>query len=104
MIRNYLKLALRNLMKHKTFSFINIFGLAIGFICCMLISLYIYHEYSYDKYHSKGERIYQLNSRMGIPGEIETGATVPAAMAVLLQQEYPEIEETARLLNLFGED
>ena len=104
MFKSYLKLATRNLMKHKVFSFINIFGLAMGFICCMLISLYIYHEYSYDKYHSKAERIFQLNSIMGVPGEAEKGATVPAAMAGMLRQEYPEIEKSARLLPLFRDD
>lgn len=104
MIMNYFKLAFRNLMKHKTFSFINIFGLSIGLICCMLISLYIYHEYSYDGYHEKGERIYQLNSEMGTSGEMEAGATVPAAMAVVFEQEFPEIQETARLLRLFQDD
>lgn len=104
MIRNYIKLAFRNLMKHKTFSFINVFGLTIGLTCCMLISLYIFHEYSYDQFHEKGDRIYQLNTVFKENGEERASATVPAAMAAALQQDYPEIEETTRLLRLWEDD
>jgi putative ABC transport system permease protein len=104
MFKNYVTIALRNLMKHKGFSFINIFGLSIGLTCCMLISLYIYHEYSYDIYHKNGERLYQLGAIAGKGGEAEHRAHVPAALPVLLEQEMPEIEESARLLRLFGDD
>lgn len=104
MLKNYLTVALRNLMKHKGFAFINIFGLAIGLTCCMLISLYIYHEYSYDTYHKKGERLYQLGALAGKGGEAEHRSHVPAALPVLLEQEMPEIEESARLLKLFRDD
>ena len=51
MIKNYLKVAWRNLMKSKIFSFINIIGLSVGLTCCMLITVYLYNEVSYDKYH-----------------------------------------------------
>ena len=51
MIKNYIKVAWRNMMKNKTFSFINIFGLSIGLTCCMLISMYLYYELSYDSHH-----------------------------------------------------
>lgn len=104
MLKSYFTLALRNLMKHKGFSFINIFGLSIGLTCCMLISLYIYHEYSYDTYHEKGSRLYQLSSVFDPNGEAEDLATVPAAMAGALQQEFPEIEGSTRLLGLFEDD
>ncbi len=104
MIKNYIKLAFRNLMKHKTFSFINIFGLSIGLTCCMLISLYIFHEYSYDKFHKNGDRIYQLNSVFIENGENRPSATVPAAMAGVLRQDFPEIEESTRLLGLWEDD
>ena len=60
MLRNYLKIAWRSLMKNKTFSFINIFGLSVGLTCCMLISIYLYHEVSYDKYHKNIDQLYQL--------------------------------------------
>lgn len=104
MFRNYIKLAVRNLMKHKIFSFINIFGLSIGLTCCILISLYIYHEYSYDLHHETAHRTYQLGAVRGPAGESEARSTVPAAMARTLQQDFPEIEETTRLLKLFQDD
>lgn len=104
MFKNYITVAVRNLKKHKAFSFINIFGLSVGLSCCMLISLYIYHEYSYDSYHEKGSRIYQIGSVFDPNGEAEHLSTVPAALAAALQQEFPEIEESARLLRLFEDD
>ena len=62
MFRNYLKVAWRNLMKSKIFSFINIIGLSVGLTCCMLISVYLYNEVSYDKYHTNIDRLYQLGT------------------------------------------
>ena len=62
MIRNYLKIAWRNLLKNKLYSFINIFGLAIGLTCFLLISLYVLEELSYDRYFKDTERIYRVNS------------------------------------------
>ena len=91
-------------MKHKTFSFINVFGLSIGLTCCMLIALYIFHEYSYDSFHEKGDRIYQLNSLFKEEGDNRASATVPAAMAGALAQDFPEIEKSARLLRLWEDD
>ncbi len=62
MIRTYFKIAWNNLRKNKVFSFINIFGLAAGLACCMLITLYIRNEVSYDKYHKHAADIYQLGT------------------------------------------
>ncbi|MCH5684062.1 hypothetical protein LWM68_07125 [Niabella sp. W65] len=62
MFKSYFKTTWRNLIKNKGFSFINIFGLTIGFICCMLITLYILHETSYDKYHKNVDNLYQLGT------------------------------------------
>ena len=105
MIQNYLKMAWRNLMKNKTFSFINIFGLAIGFTCCMLISLYLVNELSYDKYHKHADRLYQLGTTFVRPDkEDDRTANTPAPMAAAMQQEYPEIEKTTRLLKTFADD
>ena len=104
MLKNYFKIAWRNLMKSKTFSFINIFGLAIGFTCCMLISLYIYNELSYDAYQKNGNRIYQLNSLSVQEGKEERQANTAAPLGKTMQQEFPEIEQTARLVGLFVDD
>ena len=58
MIKNYLKIAFRNLWRHRVFSFINIMGLAVGMTACFLIFLYVRFELSYDSFHSKADRIY----------------------------------------------
>ncbi|WP_373059940.1 ABC transporter permease [Zunongwangia sp. H14] len=104
MLRSYIKFAFRNLVKHKIFSIINILGLTIGLTCCMLISLYILHEYSYDNYHKNGDQIYQIDTERISAEDIGARATVPAALAGTLSNEFPEIEETTRLLRLFNDD
>lgn len=91
-------------MKHKGFSFINIFGLSIGLTCCMLISLYIFYENSYDQYHEKGDQIYQLGIIFDNEGKGEHRVTVPAALGDLIKQDFPEIQERTRLLSLFQDD
>ena len=60
MLRIYLLVALRTLLRHKSYSFINLFGLSIGVACCTLICLYVDHELRHDSFHEKGERIYRL--------------------------------------------
>ncbi len=61
MLKNYLKIAIRNLLKNKGYSLINIFGLAIGMTCCVLILLFVQDELSYDAFHTKRDRLYRLN-------------------------------------------
>ena len=104
MLRNYLKIAWRNLAKNKVFSFINIFGLSVGLTCCILISLYVYHEISYDTYHNNADRIFRLGTVFIDQGVGEPGANTSAPLGKLIQQEYPEVEASARLLNLFRDD
>jgi len=104
MLKNYLKIAWRNLMKNKVFSFINIFGLAVGLTCCILITLYIFHETSYDRYHKNADRIYRLGTVFIDQGVEERGGNTSAPLGRMLQQEYPEVEASARTLNLFRDD
>jgi putative ABC transport system permease protein len=105
MLTNYLKIAWRNLMKNKTFSFINIFGLAIGLTCCMLITLYIHNELSYDSYHKNASRLYQVGTTFVKTGKDDDHtANTPAPLVRTMQQEFPEIESGARLMGLFAED
>jgi len=104
MLRNYLKIAWRNLAKNKVFSFINIFGLSVGLTCCILISLYIYHEISYDTYHKNANRIFRLGTVFIDQVVGEPDANTSAPLGKLIQQEYPEVEASARLLNLFRDD
>ncbi|HEX5654553.1 MAG TPA: ABC transporter permease [Chitinophagaceae bacterium] len=104
MFRNYLKIAWRNVAKNKTFSFINIIGLSVGMTCCMLISLYIYHEISYDKHHKNGDRIFRVGTVFIDEGVEEKGANSSAPLGRMIQQEYPEVIASTRLLHLFRDD
>ncbi|MFK7757867.1 MAG: ABC transporter permease [Flavobacteriales bacterium] len=94
MIKNYIKIAWRNLLSNKLFSSINIFGLAIGLAACLLLSLYISDELSYDSHHKDLDRLYRLYmNTLGI--EL---ATSSAPMASTLMSEFPEIESSTRIL------
>ncbi|MBU0711903.1 ABC transporter permease [bacterium] len=97
MIKNYLKVALRNISRHKVYSFINILGLAIGLTACILILLYLQYELSYDRWNDKADRIYRI-ALHGILGENEfNGSVACAPLAKTLIAEFPEVESTARI-------
>ncbi len=100
MIRNYFKIALRNLLAHRVFSLINISGLALGITTCALISLYIFDEASYDKHHQDGDRVYRIASE----SKSEKWVAAPAPMAAALQEDFPEVEQVTRLLRMPGVD
>jgi putative ABC transport system permease protein len=104
MLKNYFKIAWRNIRNNKLFSFINIFGLSIGFSCCLLITLYIVHETSYDRHHKNADLLYQLATTFVKDGKNDPKPNTPAPMAAAMKQEFPEIEETTRILQLFNED
>src|SRR5689334_14498280 len=104
MFRNYLKIAWRNLMKSKLFSFINIFGLSVGLTCCMLITLYILNETSYDAYQKNADDIYQLGTEFVGLGNFKKLPNTPAAMGQIMKTVFPEIEQTTRLGALYAED
>jgi putative ABC transport system permease protein len=99
MIQNYLKIAWRNLLKHKSFSLINILGLAIGIAACMIIFLYVHDELTFDLYNVKADRIARVTTRMHTPESDLVIATSPVMLAGTLKRDYPEVESTARLLN-----
>ena len=102
MIKTYIKLALRSLVKNKVFSFINVFGLAIGLTCCLLLSMYLYQEFSYDSHQKFAARLYQLETLSIKEGKEDRGAAVPAPMVPAMQREFPEIEGTTRLTDREG--
>ena len=104
MIRNYLKIGWRNLMKNKVFSFINIFGLSVGLTCCILITLFIYHETSYDRHHQHADRLYMLGTVFVDQGVEERGGTTSAPLGRMLQEELSGIVSTTRILSLFRDD
>ena len=65
MIRNYLKIAWRNIMRHRAYSLINISGLAIGMACSILILLWVQHELSYDRFHKNADELYRITGNAG---------------------------------------
>ena len=95
MIRNYLKVAVRNLLRHKSYSVINILGLSIGLTCCLLLFIFVKDELSYDRFHEKSDRIYRLKY------EINNFvlARTPTPIAPVLPDFFQEIELSARLYN-----
>ncbi|MGN6534049.1 MAG: ABC transporter permease, partial [Ginsengibacter sp.] len=104
MFKNYFKIAWRNLMKNKVFSFINIIGLSVGLTCCMLITLYTLNETGYDRYQKNADDIYQVGTEFIGLGNFKKLPHTPAAMGERLKQNFPEIQQTTRLSKLFSED
>lgn len=97
MLSNFLKTALRNIFRHKTYVIINILGLAVGFACSLLIFLFVIHELSFDKFNEKYDRIYRLYL-VGKMGESEfTGAYTAAPTARTFVEEFPEVEAAIRM-------
>ncbi|HWZ03533.1 MAG TPA: ABC transporter permease, partial [Mucilaginibacter sp.] len=97
MVKNYLKIAWRNLIRHKGFSLINIGGLSIGIAACLLISLYVNYELSYDGYHIKKDRIVRITDIMRTPeNDNITIALSPTLLATTLNHNYPEVEAAVR--------
>ncbi|HWJ29304.1 MAG TPA: ABC transporter permease, partial [Flavisolibacter sp.] len=92
MFRNYFKVAVRNLWKNKTFSFINVLGLATGLCCFLLIALYVMDELSYDRYNEKADRIYRINADVKFGGTDLHMPVTPDVMGAALKKDYPQVE------------
>lgn len=88
MVRNYLKMAWRNVVGNKTYSIVNIGGLALGMTIAMLIGMWIFDEFSFNKYHKNYNRIAQVMQQQTLDGEINTGANVPAPLLSELQNNF----------------
>ena len=97
MLRNYLKIGLRNLVKHRAHSLINILGLAIGMSCFLLISLFVLDESSFDKFHSDYENIYRLTEVVTSDGQETKLANAFSAIGPALKNDFPEFESFVRL-------
>ena len=98
MLSNYLKIALRNLLKQKVYSVINVFGLAVGMACCLLILALVHNEWSYDAFHEDADTIYRVHIHALTPeGEVEVKAGQPLPLGPTLLAEMPEVEQAARL-------
>jgi putative ABC transport system permease protein len=97
MLKNFFKIAFRNLWKNKGFSFINITGLAIGMASAMLLLFWIYDELSYDRFHEKKDRIYEAWNRAEFSGEMHSWNTTPMILARTMEHDFPEVESAVRV-------
>ena len=100
MLRNYIKVIIRNVVKQKAYTFINIAGFAVGLATCILILLYVVHELSYDNFHSNADRIYRIGVEGNLSGEnvkypLSNLGTGPAML-----KDYEEVESFTRLYGL----
>src|SRR5215831_12484165 len=103
MLRNYFKIAVRNLWKNKSLSFINIFGLAAGMACSLLIFLFVADELSYDRFNADSDRIYRVvKDFVNDDGSKLPDATTPPALAPAIQKEIPGIAHVTRVYPNWG--
>ncbi len=99
MLHTNLLILFRNLMRHKSFSLINLLGLTVALTCALAIGLYVADEYSYDRYHEKADRIYQVNATITFDGKNEKWSITPNKVVPTALKDIPEIEKAARLFH-----
>jgi ABC-type antimicrobial peptide transport system permease subunit len=97
MLKNFWKIAVRNLLRSKGFSFLNIAGLALGMASATLILLWIQHESSYDTFHEKDARLYELMTHHFADGKWGSGTATPDIMAPAIKKDCPEVEDVVRM-------
>src|SRR5882757_5880933 len=102
MLKSYLKTAMRFLLKNKTFSFINLFGLAIGTLCCLYIVLFVADQYSYDKHYRNAKDIYRITTTLGITGDKMSLATSSPPIAPAMKNDFPEVAQYTRVVPTLG--
>lgn len=100
MFRNYLKVAFRYLVNHKGYAIINVLGLSVGVACCILIMLFVKSEWSFDRFHSKTDRIYRAWLEEHYQGQVFTNTVTPIPLGPVLQAHLPEVGSTCRVAAL----
>jgi putative ABC transport system permease protein len=100
MFRNYFKVALRYLFRHKGYTTINALGLAVGIACCILLMLFVRSEWSFDRFHSKTDRIYRAWLEEHYQGELFRNTVTPIPLVPVLQAGLPEVEASCRIAAL----
>lgn len=103
MIRNYFKVALRNLLKRKGYALINILGLATGMAVCLLIVLFVQSELNYDQQHKEGKNIYRMVLDRIYPGRVTSYSLIPQSIGAAVKAEFPEVKESVRVFNFVGD-
>ncbi len=105
MLKNHIVIALRHLFGNKGYFFINTLGLSTGIACCLLIFLFVRHEWTYDAFHEKSDRIYRVVlGGTGYDGEPYLWANTPLPLAAAFKQQYPGVEQTVRIRNASGSE
>jgi putative ABC transport system permease protein len=97
MLRNYFKIAYRNLLKNKMFSLINITGLSVGIMSSFMILIYVGYEFSYDRFHKNAEQLYRVNFTFQAEG---TAAVVQPSLGPAVKAALPEVEDYIRIYTL----
>ncbi|MGV3601169.1 MAG: ABC transporter permease [Dyadobacter fermentans] len=97
MLKNYLKIAFRNLFRNKGFSAINILGLSVGMASALLILFWMYNEVSYDRFHTKKDYLYEAWNRGTFDGRLQCWNSTPQVLGPALKAEYPEVADVARI-------
>lgn len=101
MLKNYIKIALRNLTRQKLYSLINISGLAIGLAVCMIIMMYVSHEMTYDRFHKNGDRIFTTSGTLKMGGNRMNMAYLSYATGPVMMQTHPEVTGYMRLFKFY---
>lgn len=97
MFKNFLKVILRNMLRNKVFSLINIIGLSVGVSCFLILAIFVLDEMGYDKFNEKAERIYRVYISSDVNGNASNTSKTPAPLGSQLKSEFPEVENFARL-------
>src|SRR5947209_801287 len=102
MLKNYFKIAWRNLRKHKGDTAINLIGLCVAFTCALLLFLSVYFEFSYDNFHKNGSQIYHLYTNVYAKDGARSNTAIPVPMIPTLKETYPEIKYACRYMSKNG--
>src|SRR5690349_20328352 len=102
MLKNYFKIAWRNLGKHKGDTAINFVGLCVAFTCSLLLFLSVFFEFSYDNFHQNGSNIYHVYTDIYRPEGVAKSTSLPIQMIPTLKETYPEIQYASRYISKSG--
>ncbi len=102
MFKNYFKTTIRFFLKNKTYSFINIFGLAAGTLCCLYILLYVQDQYSYDKHHNDAADIYRITTSLVLTGDKHNNSTASPPIAPAMKKDFGEVLQFTRVIPTLG--
>src|SRR4051812_24571670 len=98
MIRNYFKIAWRNLKKNQFYAFVNITGLTVGIVSCLLIGIYIAHELSYDRFHQNADKIVRVGMSYNFGGDSRKVAVTGTKVGPQFKRTFPQVVDFVRIL------